>query len=97
MPSTPYAERGPASTLSAEKPMANTPADCQEMIEACRKADRKLMVAYRCRYEPFNKEMIRMARDQEFGPIKVILGDHGFNIGDPTQWRLKKELAGGGR
>jgi predicted dehydrogenase len=82
--------------ILAEKPMANTPADCQQMIEACRKANRKLMVAYRCRYEPFNKAMIKMARDQELGPIKVILGDHGFNIGDPTQWRLKKDLAGGG-
>ena len=80
----------------SEKPMANTPAECQEMIEAARKANRKLMVAYRCRYEPFNQEMIRMAREQELGPVKVIVADHGFSIGDPTQWRLKKDLAGGG-
>ena len=25
-----------------------------------------------------------------------VFADHGFNIGDPTQWRLKRELAGGG-
>jgi predicted dehydrogenase len=37
-----------------------------------------------------------MARSHELGPTKVILADHGFNIGDPTPWRLKKELAGGG-
>jgi predicted dehydrogenase len=80
----------------SEKPMANTPADCQAMIDAARKAGKKLMVAYRCRYEPFNKEMIRLAREQELGPVKVIVADHGFNIGDPTQWRLKKEFAGGG-
>ena len=80
----------------SEKPMANTPADCQQMIDAGRKANRKLMVAYRCRYEPFNQEAIRMARQQELGPTKVILADHGFNIGDPTQWRLNKTLAGGG-
>ena len=79
-----------------EKPMANAPADCQAMIDAGRKANRKLMVAYRCRYEPFNQEMIRMARSQELGPLKVILGDTGFHIGDPTQWRLNKALAGGG-
>ena len=30
------------------------------------------------------------------GAIKVILADAGFNIGDPNQWRLKKDLAGGG-
>jgi predicted dehydrogenase len=79
-----------------EKPMANTPAECQQMIDAGRKADRKLMVAYRCRYEPYNQEAIRISRSRELGPIKVILADHGFNIGDPSQWRLKKELAGGG-
>ena len=79
-----------------EKPMANTPADCEAMIEAARKAGRKLMVAYRCRYEPFNKEMIRMAREQELGPVKVVVADHGFNIGDPKQWRLNRALAGGG-
>src|SRR5882672_5605548 len=80
----------------SEKPMANTPAECQQMIDAARKADRKLMVAYRCRYEPYNREAIRIARSGELGSIKVILADAGFNIGDPTQWRLNKELAGGG-
>jgi predicted dehydrogenase len=79
-----------------EKPMANNPDDCQRMIDAARKANRKLMVAYRCRYEPVNQAMIKMARDQELGPIKVIVADHGFNIGDPAQWRLNKTLAGGG-
>ena len=79
-----------------EKPMANTPAECQQMIDASRKAGRKLMVAYRCRYEPYNREAIRITRSHELGAPKVILADHGFNIGDPTQWRLKKDLAGGG-
>ena len=71
-----------------EKPMANTPAECQQMIDAGRKADRKLMVAYRCRYEPYNQEAIRIARSKELGVIKGILADAGFNIGDPSQWRL---------
>lgn len=79
-----------------EKPMANTPAECQQMIDAARNAGRKLMVAYRCRYEPYNQEAIRVARSHELGLTKVILADHGFNIGDPTQWRLRKNLAGGG-
>ena len=79
-----------------EKPMANTPAECQQMIDAGRKANRKLMVAYRCRYEPYNQEAIRMARSNELGKTKVILADAGFNMSDPNQWRLKKDLAGGG-
>lgn len=79
-----------------EKPMANTPADCEQMIAAAREAGRKLMVAYRLRYEPFNNALIKVVRDQEFGPLRVVLADAGFSIGDPNQWRLKKAMAGGG-
>src|SRR5262249_25925463 len=79
-----------------EKPMANTPAECQQMIDAARKADRKLMIAYRCRYEPYNREAIRLAQSGEMGKTQMIFADAGFNMGDPTQWRLNKQLAGGG-
>ena len=79
-----------------EKPMANTPDECRHMVDAARKADRKLMVAYRCRYEPHNQEAIRIAHSKELGPTQMILADAGFPIGDPGQWRLKKKMAGGG-
>jgi len=79
-----------------EKPMANTPAECQQMVDAGRKADRKLMIAYRCRYEPFNREAIRIAQSGDLGPTQMILADAGFKAGDPSQWRLNKQLAGGG-
>jgi len=79
-----------------EKPMANTPAECQQMVDAGRKADRKLMIAYRCRYEPFNREAIRISQSGDLGPTQMILADAGFKAGDPSQWRLNKQLAGGG-
>jgi predicted dehydrogenase len=79
-----------------EKPMAATPADCQQMIDAGRKAGKKLMVAYRCRYEPYNQEAIRIAHSGDLGPILVIEADAGWNATNPDQWRLKKDLAGGG-
>lgn len=82
--------------ILCEKPMANTPEDCRRMIEAARQAQRKLMVAYRVRYEPYNQALIKGVRDQEIGPLKVVLSDHGFSIGDPAQWRLNKQMAGGG-
>src|SRR5438093_797916 len=69
-----------------EKPMANTPAECQQMIDAAKKADRKLMVAYRCRYETYNREAIRIARSGELGPTQMILADTGFAIDDPATW-----------
>ena len=80
-----------------EKPMANTPQDCEQMIAAAKAASRKLMIGYRLRYEPFNQTLIKMARDEaEMGPTRVVLADAGFNIGDPKQWRLRKAMAGGG-
>lgn len=82
--------------ILCEKPMATSVRDCEQMIAACRKADRKLMIAYRLHYEPFNQRMIEMSRKKELGAPKVILAEAGFPIGDPEQWRLKRQFAGGG-
>jgi glucose-fructose oxidoreductase len=80
-----------------EKPMANTPQECEQMIAAAKTAKRKLMVGYRVRYEPFNQALIAYAQDAtEAGPTRLILADAGFNIGDPKQWRLRRSMAGGG-
>jgi predicted dehydrogenase len=80
-----------------EKPMANAPEECERMIAAAKKANRKLMIAYRLHYEPFNQALIKFARDaSEMGPTRVIDAEAGFPISDPGQWRLKKKMAGGG-
>src|SRR4051794_35649581 len=80
-----------------EKPMANTPEDCQAMIVAASAAKRKLMIAYRLHYEPLTLKAIELCRSPEaVGTIKQITAEGGFNIGDPTQWRLNRKLAGGG-
>jgi predicted dehydrogenase len=78
-----------------EKPMANTAKECEEMIAACKAADRKLMIGYRLRYEPHNMRAIEMVQNKEFGPARVIESVHSFNIG-PGEWRTDKKLAGGG-
>ena len=78
-----------------EKPMATTVADSQAMIDACRKANRKLMVAYRCQYEPANLRAIGMIRDGKLGKIQAIESANGFNI-KAGEWRLDGKLAGGG-
>jgi glucose-fructose oxidoreductase len=76
--------------------MANTAAEAEEMIAACRAAGRKLMIGYRSHFEANNREAMRLARSGELGAARIVTADHGFNIGDPTQWRLNRTLAGGG-
>jgi predicted dehydrogenase len=78
-----------------EKPMANTPEDCQKMIDACKKADRKLMIGYRMRYEPHTTAAIDLIKSGSLGKAKLIQSVHSFNIA-PNQWRLDKKLSGGG-
>ncbi|MDR3714652.1 MAG: Gfo/Idh/MocA family oxidoreductase [Puia sp.] len=79
-----------------EKPMALNAKQGQEMVDACRKAGVKLLVGYRMHFEPKTLEIIRQRNAGDFGKIKFFQGLSGFIIGDPTQWRLNKELAGGG-
>jgi predicted dehydrogenase len=79
-----------------EKPMALNAKEGQEMIAACKKANVKLLVGYRMHFEPKTLEIIRMRKEGELGKIMFFQGLCGFRIGDPTQWRLNKELAGGG-
>lgn len=79
-----------------EKPMALNAREGQEMVDACKKAKVKLLVGYRMHFEPKTLEVVRMRKDGELGRILFFQGLSGFRIGDPTQWRLNKQLAGGG-
>jgi len=82
--------------ILCEKPMATSVKEAQEMIEACKRADRKLMIAYRIQYEPNNAEVKKLVRNKKFGNTKIITSANCQNIGDPSQWRLNKKLSGGG-
>jgi predicted dehydrogenase len=79
-----------------EKPMAVSSKEAREMTEACRAANVKLMIAYRIQYEPTNREVIRLIRSGEFGPVKFLAAINTQQQGSPDQWRMKKAMAGGG-
>ncbi len=82
--------------ILCEKPMATSVADCEEMIRACKEAGRKLMIAYRMQYEPYNREMVRIVRSGELGTLKSFNAENSQTEGTPNQWRLNLKLAGGG-
>jgi predicted dehydrogenase len=79
-----------------EKPMAINAKEGQEMVDACKKANVKLLIGYRMHFEPNTLEIVRMRQEGELGKIMFFQGLSGFRIGDPNQWRLNKQLAGGG-
>jgi glucose-fructose oxidoreductase len=78
-----------------EKPMANSVADCDAIIAACRQAGVKLSIGYRLHFDPFHEELRRLVRTKEFGPFLKLAGGFAFVMGTP-QWRAEKKLAGGG-
>lgn len=78
-----------------EKPMAVSVAECEAMIAACRRARVKLMIGYRCRFEPYNRLTIELARGGHVGPTRLVTAEHCFDA-QPNQWRLDRALSGGG-
>jgi len=77
-----------------EKPMALTVEDCDEMIAACKAANKMLSIGYRLHFEPHNLEMMRLGQQKIFGPIKGMIAEDG--LAEVEGWRLNKTLAGGG-
>jgi len=78
-----------------EKPMAISSAECRSMIDACRKAAVKLMIAYRIQYDPTFAQAIEIIRSGGLGQLQSF---HGAFLGyQPAgAWRLNRKLAGGG-
>lgn len=84
-----------AKHVLCEKPMATTVKDSQDMIAACKTANKKLMIAYRCQYEPMNLHAMELIRSGKLGSIQAIESANGFNE-HAGEWRLSKKMAGGG-
>jgi predicted dehydrogenase len=101
---TPNALHLPHATAAAaagkhvycEKPLEVTTERAQAIVDACDKAAVRLGVAYRLQFEPHHLECLRLVRERVLGELRLIDCSFGFNIGDPTQWRLRRDLAGGG-
>ena len=94
-----YTERAAAAGkhVLCEKPMALNSKHCEQMIAACRKAGKKLMIGYRSHFEPHNLEAMRRARSGELGKLRYFRSEHGFTMGGGADnWRLKKAMSGGG-
>jgi len=82
-----------------EKPMATSLADAEAMISAAKSANRKLMIAYRCHYEPLNLEAMRRVRSGSLGKPRLVITKmvRQSDQSDPSDaWRLDMRQSGGG-
>jgi glucose-fructose oxidoreductase len=77
-----------------EKPLAVTVAECRQMIAACRRANVKLMVAYRLHFETVNLAAIDLARRGRLGELKYFNSSFSMTVrrGDI---RTKRKYGGG--
>jgi predicted dehydrogenase len=82
-----------------EKPMATNIADAERMVAAAKAANRKLMIAYRCHYEPLNLAGMRLMRRGALGRPRLVVTNMGrqSDLSDPSDaWRLDMRMSGGG-
>lgn len=77
-----------------EKPLATSSRDAQRMVDACRRADVRLMTAYRLHFEPGNLRAIQAIADGDVGEPRVF--DSAFTMQvKPTGIRTQAERGGG--
>ena len=80
--------------MLCEKPMAVTIDECESMITAGEKANRKLMIAYRLHYEPMNLQAAKWCKDKKFGEVRSI-SSANCQVVEAPNIRLSKRLGGG--
>jgi predicted dehydrogenase len=79
-----------------EKPLAASVKQAESMIAASKAARKYLAVGYRVHFSPHHREVLRLSREQVFGPVSYVRANIGFSLGEDADWRLKRNLAGGG-
>ncbi len=83
-----------------EKPMAMNVAECEQMIEVCRKNNVKLGIAYYRRFYPAIKRIKQIIEAGEIGKV-VFAQINAFEFFNPSfdnsrHWLIEKEKSGGG-
>lgn len=79
-----------------EKPMAMDAKEAMLMIEAAKKANRKLAVGYRMHYDPNFVEAKRLGQSEALGPVNYIEAALGYSFTPEIgSWKLMKSMGGG--
>ncbi|NJB87621.1 glucose-fructose oxidoreductase [Lewinella marina] len=80
-----------------EKPMAMTPEECQEMIDACNRNGVKLAIGYRMMHEPNTRKLIELTKEKAYGPLTGAHAYAGYAGSPPPAdyWRGQRDMGGG--
>ena len=78
-----------------EKPMAMNAAECQRMIDACRKNKVQLAIGYRMHHEPNTQTIMKYAKDMPYGAIKEVSAIVGDKSDGADTWRMHANMGGG--
>ena len=83
--------------VMCDKPMALSPAECADMIAACKSNGVHLQVCFLMRFGSVYRQLKEMVSEGRFGEIIEARATifKGLPITDDA-WRVKKELGGGG-
>ena len=83
-----------------EKPLEASAERAARMVEVCEERGVTLMTAYRMQLAPAVRRTRELVRDGAIGEPVRVEGSFAFRMlgdgGDPDQWRLDPDLAGGG-
>lgn len=81
-----------------EKPMANTVAECDKMIEAANRSGKKLAVGHVQRFFNANRKVKELVDSEELGKLCMFTEVRTTDYFKPTRprWFLNKKTAGGG-
>jgi predicted dehydrogenase len=81
-----------------EKPLANTPEQCREMIQVAERCNRVLMVAYVMRYHPLVRELKRLLDSGQYGAcFHLSIWTEQFTQYPPDHWAMHANTLGGGQ
>lgn len=78
-----------------EKPMAMTAAECQSMIDACKKNKVTLSIGYRLHHEPNTQRIIQIRKDKVYGDVVSSMAAAGYRDDRTNHWKQTKSLGGG--
>ncbi len=81
-----------------EKPMANTEAECREMIDAAARTDQILMIAYCMRYNSLVRKLKQLLDDKTYGEVfQLAIWTEQYTHYPEGHWGLEANRLGGGQ